>query len=118
MRKLLILSSLVLVLAFYLSPVFAQVVDASPVASPVAAAAAQTIQAAQRVPVVAPQAQQVLVGGGLIAMIVLIVSCLNIILSAVQQIFAKLSKAEPGWLQSVSSVVLAVAKYLGSNPNV
>jgi hypothetical protein len=52
----------------------------------------------------------------LIAEIIVIVGCLNILLSAVQQIFAKLSQQEPSWLVSVSKVVLSVVQYLGSNP--
>lgn len=45
-----------------------------------------------------------------------IVICLNIILSAVQQVFTKLSLKEPGWLQSTSSFMLKVVQYMGSNP--
>jgi hypothetical protein len=44
------------------------------------------------------------------------VVCVNSILSAVQILFAALAKQEPGWLQSVSSVVLKISQFLGSNP--
>lgn len=55
---------------------------------------------------------------GFVALIVSIVACLNIALSAVQQGFSALSKTEPGWLQTISKLVLGIAKYVGSNPNV
>lgn len=51
----------------------------------------------------------------LIAQVVLVIGCLNILLSAIQQIFAKLSQAEPDWLQKVSTVILKVVQYVGSN---
>ena len=53
-----------------------------------------------------------------LASIALIISCLNIVLSAIQEIFAKLAKSEPGWLQSLSAIVLKIAQYLGSNPKI
>jgi len=57
-----------------------------------------------------------MISASLIASVLAIVVCANIILSAVQQVFAKLSKTEPGWLQSVSKWALVIAQYLGSNP--
>ena len=85
-------------------PVPAPVVTPTPAPTPASAVAA---------PAATPN-----LSGGFIAIVLGIIGCANIVLSAVQQIFSKLSKSEPGWLQTVSSVVLAVTKYLGSNPNV
>jgi len=51
------------------------------------------------------------------AIVVPLIMCLNIALSAVQQIFAKLAKSEPGVVQQISSVVAKIAQYLGSNPS-
>ena len=89
------------------SPAFAQ--------SPVAAASpfAPTNAPAVVAPAAAPA-----VSGTLIATLLAAVACLNVALSAAQQIFSALSKNEPSWLTSVSKIVLAVSKYLGSNPNV
>ena len=62
-----------------------------------------------------------LVGGLLspstVAGIISLVLCLNVALSAIQQMFSNLSKQEPSWLTDVSGIVLKIAKYLGSNPN-
>lgn len=58
-----------------------------------------------------------LISATLIASVCSIVVCLNIALSAVQQIFAKLAKTEPGALQQISSVVSKIAQYIGSNPS-
>jgi hypothetical protein len=86
-------------------------------AAVVAPAAAVVAPVAAAVVSAAPAASSFL-SAGFIALVISIVACLNIALSAVQQMFSSLSKSEPGWLQSVSSVVLAVAKFLGSNPSV
>ena len=67
--------------------------------------------------VVSSPAAAPLVSGKLIAILLSAVVCLNIALSAVQQVFSALSQTEPGWLQTLSSFVLSVAKYLGSNPD-
>lgn len=55
---------------------------------------------------------------GFITMLMSIVVCLNLLLSAVQQIFHTLSKSEPGWLQTLSVVILNITKYLSANPDV
>lgn len=74
---------------------------------------------AQSAPVVAaPPASPSLLSPALIAIVAGVVLSLNTALSGVQTIFAQWSKQEPGWLQSVSSFVLSVAKFLGSNPSV
>lgn len=70
------------------------------------------IQTGGTVSVVSP-----LISAALIASVCSIVVCLNIALSAVQQIFAKLAKTEPGALQQISSVVAKIAQYIGSNPS-
>jgi hypothetical protein len=54
--------------------------------------------------------------GGFVAAVLLVVGCLNVVLSAVQQVLAKLSVQEPGWLTTVSTALLKVAQWLGSNP--
>jgi hypothetical protein len=79
-----------------------------PVATPIASAVPA---------VIAPAVSSGLTSATFIGVVVAIVAGLNVLLSSVQQIFSSLSKAEPGWLSSISSVILAVAKYLGSNPN-
>ena len=66
----------------------------------------------------APASAAPAVTAGFIGILVAIIAGLNVLLSAVQQIFSNLAKTEPGWLQSTSSVILSVSKYLGSNPNV
>lgn len=87
--------------------------QSSPVAVPVTPAPV----AAASGPVVAP-AVNAPVSASFIGIVIAIVAGLNVLLSSLQQIFSALSKSEPGWLQSVSKVVLFVAKYLGSNPDV
>ena len=79
------------------------VVSATPAMTPVPAAS-----------VSAPVAP---VSAGLIGILIAVVLGLNSVLSALQQIFGSLAKSEPGWLQSLSSIVLEVAKFLGSNPD-
>jgi hypothetical protein len=106
--------SLLFVFAFTLG-CFEVLADTAPAASPAAVAVAAP-QAAPAPVVVAPSLGSP-VSAGFIGLILAILACANIVLSAVQQVFAKLSKTEPGWLQSVSSIVLAIAKYLGSNPD-
>src|ERR1700679_1642918 len=99
------------VLNVFVLPAIAQVPSPSPVAS---ASPASVVSPAPAVvaPASAPSKSS------LIGVIVAAVACLNVGLSALQQIFSKLSKSEPGWLKSLSVGLLAVAKYLGSNPNV
>jgi hypothetical protein len=94
---------------------FAQNPNAASPGSSVVGAAAQPVVA---VPAPAAVLQSAPVSVGFVGIIIAIVAGLNVLLSSVQQIFSGLSKSEPGWLQSISSIVLAVAKYLGSNPNV
>lgn len=55
--------------------------------------------------------------GGLLAMVLAAVAVMNIALTAVQKIFAALGKGEPGILVTISKVVLAVATWIGSNPD-
>lgn len=40
----------------------------------------------------------------------------NSLLAALQILFSALAKQEPGWLTSVSKLLLSVAQVLGSNP--
>lgn len=80
--------------------------QSSPAVAPVAAVVA----------VAAPAAP--VVSGGLIAIVGAIVIGLNLLLSSIQKVFSTMAKTEPGWLQSLSAIVLAVAKFLGSNPSV
>lgn len=78
----------------------------------IAFAQSAPVQTGGTVSVVSP-----LISAALIASVCSIVVCLNIALSAVQQIFAKLAKTEPGALQQISSVVAKIAQYIGSNPS-
>jgi hypothetical protein len=58
---------------------------------------------------------------GLNASFVLLVSglvlSLNTVLSTVQVVFTQWSKAEPGWLTTLSGYVAKVAAFIGSNPS-
>lgn len=56
--------------------------------------------------------------GGLIAIVLTAVAVLNIVLTAVQKIFAALGKGEPGILVTISNVVLAAATWLSANPTI
>lgn len=53
--------------------------------------------------------------GGLIATILLVLGIINTLLSAAQTILVKLAVAEPGWLTSLSNVLLKVVQYLSAN---
>ena len=66
--------------------------------------------------VTVPSTSSSLFSPAIIAGIVSIVLCLNIALSAAQQIFTQLGKQEPSAMTSVSSMIAKVATYLGSNP--
>lgn len=120
MRNLLLMIFMVLGFSLY---VFAQ---SSPVASPapkvvvsVPAAVAPVAAASLAPAAVSPAAPVSSVpSAGFIGIVVAIVAGLNVLLSGVQTIFGNLSKSEPGWLQTVSSIVSNVAKWLGSNPSV
>ena len=53
--------------------------------------------------------------GGFIASVTLVIGLLNILLSFLAQVFAKLSAAEPAWLQSLGSVLLSLTQWLSAN---
>lgn len=53
--------------------------------------------------------------GGILAAVSAAVLCLNIIFSTLTSIFAKLSMAEPAWMQAVGNVLLVVVKFVSSN---
>jgi hypothetical protein len=53
--------------------------------------------------------------GGLVAAVGVIVACLNIIMSALVQLFAKLAVAEPAWMQTVGSILLKISQYVTGN---
>jgi hypothetical protein len=111
LRNLLLLFVTMFGLSLY---AFAQ---SSPAAAPAANAVASAVQAVPVAPVVAA-APAVPMSAGFIGIVIAIVAGLNVLLSSVQKVFSGLSKSEPGWLQSLSSVVLEIAKFLGSNPSV
>ena len=99
MRKFSSLLAVLVLFSLYAFDVLAQAVPAAPNLAPAVAAVVAS-------PIVAPVAAPVaglpsFLSAGLIAMVLSIVACLNIALSSIQQIFAKLSKSEPGWLQSI-----------------
>ena len=108
------LSLLVLVMFCFSVFAFAQ---SSPVASPAASAVASAAQPAVVAVVAAPSAPAAPVSAGLIGILIAVVLGLNAVLSSLQKIFGAMAQSEPGWLQSLSSIVLAVAKFLGSNPD-
>lgn len=121
MRNLLSLLFVAVISTMYFVPSFAATSTVTPAASVVTVPSA--VAPAPAVAAVASDSTVVAVSppvssGKLIAMILACVVSLNILLSAVQQICAKFSLTEPGWLQSASSIVLSVAKVLGSNPSV
>ncbi len=111
------LKSLLVVVLFALSFSLYAFAQNSPVAGPVANAVATAVPSATSVPVAAQSAPAAPMSAGLIGILIAVVLSLNSILSAVQKIFSSLAKTEPGWLQSFSSIVLSVAKFLGSNPD-
>lgn len=69
-------------------------------------------------PVAAAPASSPLLSASFIALVSGIILSVNSALSLVQSLFAQWAKSEPGWLQSISSLVLNVAKFIGSNPSV
>lgn len=91
--------------------------QSSPVAVPAASAVVSAQPAVTAAPVVAPVSAAPM-SNGLIAIVIALVLGLNTILSTVQKVFGSLAKSEPGWLTTLSSIVLEIAKFLGSNPTV
>lgn len=75
---------------------------------------AQPAQAAPAVSAPAPAPVSV----GFVGILLAVVAGFNVLLSGAQKIFSTLSKSEPGWLQSLGSIMLEISKLLGSNPNV
>lgn len=53
--------------------------------------------------------------GGIIPVILLVVGVLNIVLSAIQQVLTKLSVASPGWMTTVSNIVLKIVQWASAN---
>lgn len=53
--------------------------------------------------------------GGILAAVSAAVICLNVIFSTLTSIFAKLSMAEPVWMQSIGNVLLVLMKFVSAN---
>ncbi len=51
----------------------------------------------------------------IIPVLLLAVALFNIIMSAVAQVFAAMSKTEPGWLQSIGAWGLKISQWLTAN---
>lgn len=109
MGKLSLLISMVLMVLGMSTYVLAQ---SAPVAQPAPAASVAPAPAAS---VAAPAAASPV---GLAGIVVAIVAGLNVLLSGVQTVFGALAQSEPGWLQTIGSIVLTVSQWLGSNVNV
>lgn len=82
-------------------------------ASPSASPAAAVVSAPPSAP--SGLAGWIQTQGGLVAAVGVIVTCLNILFSMLAQLFAKLSLAEPVWMQKVGSFLLKVVQWVGSN---